>query len=92
MLFAKTSYESETVCNKEKTENLLIYTALGEIALINEKVFIDAIKAIKKEPANGNHSKLRHELSVKEFEDLSKRIDHVLKGLECVQTDDRPIA
>lgn len=92
LAFARTSYEFETVCNEGKTERLLVYTALGEIALTNEKVFIGAIDAIKKELTNANFDDLQHDLTPEEIDDLSKRIDHVLKGLESVQIDYNPIA
>lgn len=92
LAFARTSYEYETVCNKGKTESLLVHTALGEIALTHEKVFIGSIKAIKRELANVNVNDLKHELTPEEIDDLSRRIDRVLKGLECVQIDYNPIA
>ncbi|MBA4601735.1 Imm3 family immunity protein [Thermoactinomyces mirandus] len=92
LAFARTSYEYETVCNEGKTERLLVYTALGEIALTHEKVFIGVIDAIKKELTSVNFNDLQHELTPEEIEDLSKRINRVLKGLESVQIDYSPIA
>ncbi|MBA4601543.1 Imm3 family immunity protein [Thermoactinomyces mirandus] len=89
---AKTFYEFETVCNEGKTESLLVHTALGEILLHHEKVFIGNIEAITEELTNVNFDKLQHELTPEEIEDLSKRINRVLKGLECVQIDYSPIA
>lgn len=84
---AKTFYEFETVCNEGRIENLIVHTAMGEIVISHERVFIGNIEAIKKHLSSFSSEELTNELTEEELKGLSQRIKTVLTALDTVELD-----
>lgn len=89
---ARTSYEFETVCNDGKTESIIVHTALGQIIINHENVYIGYLDSIRRELSNFSPSEVADELTANEITDLTKNINHVLTALEGMQIDYNPRA
>ncbi|MDM5186405.1 Imm3 family immunity protein [Bacillus sp. DX4.1] len=78
--------------NLGKIEDVIADTAVGEILLTHDKVFIGYIKGITKRLSKFNPLDAVGELTQEEIRDLSNRIHKVLEGLEKVEIDYNPSA
>ncbi|KFN13384.1 Imm3 family immunity protein [Bacillus pseudomycoides] len=86
---ARTCYE---YINLGEIEDVIVDTAVGEIVLSHDKVFIGYIKGITKRLSKFNPLDAMGELTQEEIRDLSNRIHKVLEGLEKVEIDYNPSA
>ncbi|PEY43942.1 hypothetical protein CN354_01905 [Bacillus cereus] len=86
---ARTSYE---YINLGEIEDVIVDTAIGEILLTHDKVFIGYIEGITKRLSKFNPLDAVGELTQEEIRDLSSRIHKVLEGLEKVEIDYNPSA
>ncbi|WP_243523085.1 Imm3 family immunity protein [Bacillus pseudomycoides] len=86
---ARTSYE---YINLGEIEDVIVDTAIGEILLTHDKVFIRYIEGITKRLSKFNPLDAMGELTQEEIRDLSNRIHKVLESLEEVEIDYNPSA
>jgi len=78
--------------NLGKVEDFIVDTAVGEILLSKNKVFIGYVEGITKRLSKFNPLDAVGELTQEEIRDLSNRIHKVLEGLEEVEIDYNPSA
>jgi Flp pilus assembly CpaF family ATPase len=78
--------------NLGKIEDVIVDTAIGEIAIGHEKVFIGRIEGIIKRLSMFNPQEAGDELTLEEIKDLSRRINKVIEGLKNVEVDYNPSA
>ena len=78
--------------NLGKIEDFIVDTAIGEIAIGHEKVFVGRIEGITKRLSMFNPREVGDELTLEEIEDLSRRINKVIEGLKNVEVDYNPSA
>ncbi|MFJ7744612.1 Imm3 family immunity protein [Peribacillus sp. NPDC097295] len=71
--------------NLGKVEDVIVDTAIGEIALNHDKVFVGRIEGIIKRL--GNPLNAHGELTEDEISNLSNRINKVIDGLRNVEVD-----
>lgn len=75
-----------------KIEDVIADTAIGEIAITHEKVFIGCIEGITRRLSMFNPQEAEGELTEEEIKDLSRRIAKVIEGLKKVEVDYNPSA
>jgi len=68
-------------------EDFVVDTAIGEIAIGHEKVYIGRIAGITKRLSMFNPEEAADELTLEEINDLSIRINKVIEGLKNVEVD-----
>ncbi|HWJ78616.1 MAG TPA: Imm3 family immunity protein [Niallia sp.] len=68
-------------------EDFVVDTAIGEIAIGHEKVYIGRIEGITKRLSMFNPEEAADELTLEEINDLSIRINKVIEGLKNVEVD-----
>jgi len=73
--------------NVGKIEDVIVDTAIGEIAVNHHMVFVGRIKGITKRLSMFNLQEAEGELTVEEIKDLSIRINNVIEGLKNVKSD-----
>jgi len=73
--------------NVGKIEDVIVDTAIGEIAVDHPMVFVGRIKGITKRLSMFNLQEAEGELTVEEIKDLSIRINNVIEGLKNVKSD-----
>ncbi|EDX69762.1 MULTISPECIES: Imm3 family immunity protein [Bacillus] len=73
--------------NLGKIEDVIVDTAIGEIAVNHHMVFVGRIKGITKRLSMFNLQEAEGELTVEEIKDLSIRINNVIEGLKNVKSD-----
>ena len=73
--------------NVGKIEDVIVDTAIGEIAVDHHMVFVGRIKGITKRLSMFNLQEAEGELTVEEIKDLSIRINNVIEGLKNVKSD-----
>jgi hypothetical protein len=73
--------------NLGKIEDGIVDTAIGEIAIGHDKVFVGRIEGITKRLSMFNPQEADDELTLKEIKDLSRRINKVIAGLKNVEVD-----
>lgn len=73
--------------NLGKTEDFIVDTAVGEILLSQDKVYIGYIEGITKRLSMFNPQEAEDELTLEEIQDLSKRINKVIEGLRNAEVD-----
>lgn len=78
--------------NLGKIEDVIVDTAIGEIAIGDEKVFVGRIEGIKKRLSMFNPQEAEDELTLEEIKDLSRRINKVIEGLRNAEVDYNPSA
>lgn len=78
--------------NLGKIEDVIVDTAIGEIAIGHEKVFVGRIEGITKRLSMFNPQEAGDELTLEEIKDLSRRINKVIEGLKNVEVDYNPSA
>ncbi|MED4072308.1 Imm3 family immunity protein [Priestia endophytica] len=78
--------------NLGKVEDVIVDTAIGEIVIKHEKVFVGTVEGITKRLSSFPLEEAIGELSLGEVNDLSQRIGRVLKGLRKVTVDYDPRA
>ncbi|MGG0386269.1 Imm3 family immunity protein [Priestia filamentosa] len=78
--------------NLGKVEDVIADTAIGEIVMTHEKVFVGTVEGITKRLSSFPLEEAIGELSLGEVKDLSQRIERVLKGLREVTVDYNPRA
>lgn len=78
--------------NLGKIEDVIVDTAIGEIAIGHEKVFIGRIEGITKRLSKFNPQEAGDELTLEEIKDLLRRINKVIAGLKNVEVDYNPSA
>ena len=78
--------------NLGKVEDIIVATALGEILITHDKVFVGNIEFITKCLSMFNPLDAVKELNQNEISDLSQRIKNVLEGLKKVEIDYNPKA
>jgi hypothetical protein len=78
--------------NLGKVEDVIVDTAIGEIVIKHEKVFVGTVEGITKRLSSFPLEEAIGELSLGEVNDLSQRIERVLKGLREVTADYNPRA
>jgi immunity protein Imm3 of predicted polymorphic toxin system len=83
---------AEEFDNLGKIEDIIVDTAIGEIAIGHEKVFIGRIEGIIKRLSMFNPQEAGDELTLEEIKDLSRRINKVIEGLKNVEVDYNPSA
>lgn len=87
LAFARTSYDFETVRNEGIVENIIVSTAMGEIILSHQKVFIDNLNSIEELLIKFNPDELLGQISDEDLADLSTRINNVLVSLKEIPID-----
>lgn len=75
-----------------KVEDIIVATAIGEILITHDKVFVGTIEYITKLLSSFNSLDAVDELTSDEISDLSQRIENVLEGLKKVEIDYNPRA
>ena len=78
--------------NLGKIEDVIVDTAIGEIAIGHEKVFVGRIEGITKRLSMFNPQEAEDELTLEEIKDLSRRINKVVEGLRNAEVDYNPLA
>ncbi|NPC93902.1 hypothetical protein HOO54_17185 [Bacillus sp. WMMC1349] len=73
--------------NLGKIEDIIVDTAIGEIAIGHDKVFVGHIEGITKRLSMFNPQEAEDELSLEEIKDLCIKINKVMKGLKNVEVD-----
>ena len=73
--------------NLGKIEDIIVDTAIGEIAVNHHMVFVGRIKGITKRLSMFNLQEAEGKLTVEEIKDLSIRINNVIEGLKNVKSD-----
>lgn len=73
--------------NLGKIEDIIVDTAIGEIAVNHHMVFAGRIKGITKRLSMFNLQEAEGELTVEEMKGLSIRINNVIEGLKNVKSD-----
>lgn len=76
--------------NLGSVEDLIVHTAIGEIILLHDKVFVGNYEAINTELKNFNVKELENELTKDETKRLLEKIEVVLKELENIKIDYNP--
>lgn len=76
--------------NLGKIEDLIVDTAIGEILLSKNKVFIGYVEGITKRLSMFEDLDAISELTHEELADLTNRIENVLDGLSKVEKDYNP--
>ncbi|MED1047225.1 Imm3 family immunity protein [Bacillus mycoides] len=71
--------------NLGKIEDVIVDTAIGEIAVDHHMVFVGRIKGITKRLSMFNLQEAEGELTVEEIKGLSIRINNVIEGLKNVK-------
>ena len=70
-----------------KIEDVIVDTAIGEIAIGHEKVFVGRIEGITKRLSMFNPQEAEDELTLEEIKDLSRRINKAIEGLRNAEVD-----
>ncbi|ABK85283.1 TPA: hypothetical protein QCR36_001285 [Bacillus cereus] len=83
---------SDEFDNLGKIEDVIVDTAIGEIAIGHDKVFIGLIEGITRRLSKFNPQEAGDELTLEEIKDLSRRINKVIEGLKNVEVDYNPSA
>lgn len=83
---------SDEFDNLGEIEDVIADTAIGEIAIGHEKVFVGLIEGITKRLSLFNPHVAGDELTAEEKKDLSRRINIVIDGLKKVEVDYNPSA
>lgn len=78
--------------NLGKIEDVIVDTAIGEIAIGHDQVFVGRIEGITKRLSMFNPQEAEDELTLEEIKDLSRRINKVIEGLKNVAVDYNPSA
>ncbi|MEV5115325.1 Imm3 family immunity protein [Peribacillus frigoritolerans] len=78
--------------NLGKIEDVIVDTAIGEITIGHEKVFVGRIEGITKRLSMFNPQEAEDELTLDEIKDLSRRINKVIEGLRNAEVDYNPSA
>ncbi len=78
--------------NLGKIEDVIVDTAIGEIVIGHEKVFVGRIEGITKRLSMFNPQEAEDELTLDEIKDLSRRINKVIEGLRNAEVDFNPSA
>ncbi|WP_283750447.1 Imm3 family immunity protein [Bacillus cereus] len=73
--------------NLGKIEDVIVDTAIGEIAVDHNIVFVGRIEGIIKRLSMLNPQEAEGELTVEEIKDLSRRINNVIEGLKNIKID-----
>ncbi|WP_446936031.1 Imm3 family immunity protein [Lysinibacillus fusiformis] len=76
--------------NLGKVEDIIVDTAVGEILLSKNKVFIGYAEGITKRLSMFKDLDVTNELTHEEIADLTNRIEKVLDGLSKVEIDYNP--
>lgn len=77
--------------NLGKIEDVIVDTAIGEIAVSHNIVFVGRIEGITKRLNMFNPQEAEDELTLEEIKDLSRRINNVIEGLKNVKVDYRSL-
>lgn len=78
--------------NLGEVEDIIVATAIGEILITHDKVFVGNLESITKCLSMFNPNDVLNELTANEISDLSQRINKVLEGLKKVEIDYNPKA
>ncbi len=91
LALARTLYDFETVENEGELETIIVNVAIGQIASSHEKISIGHLNYIKKIFARFEENKFADKLSNEELQDLSARINNVLKTVKQMPIEYNPI-
>ncbi|WP_427125034.1 Imm3 family immunity protein (plasmid) [Priestia megaterium] len=83
---------AEEFDNLGKIEDIIVDTAIGEIAIGHDKVFVGRIEGITKRLSMFTPQEAKGELTQEEISDLSKRIYKVIDDLKNAEVDYNPAA
>ncbi|MGE7118912.1 Imm3 family immunity protein [Peribacillus sp. NPDC046944] len=83
---------AEEFDNLGMIEDVIVDTAIGEIAIKHDKVFVGRIEGITRRLSTFNHLNVDDELTKEELNDLSNRIKKVIDGLRNVEVDNNSSA
>ncbi|MCY8576210.1 Imm3 family immunity protein [Bacillus haynesii] len=78
--------------NLGKIEDVIVDTAIGEILIGQDKVFVGRINGITNRLSRFHPQEAEGELTLEEIKDLSRRINKVIEGLKNVEVDYNPSA
>ncbi|WP_342560581.1 Imm3 family immunity protein [Psychrobacillus sp. FSL W7-1457] len=78
--------------NLGKIEDIIVDTAIGEIAIGHDKIFVGRSEGITKRLSMFNPQEVGNELTLEEIKDLSRRINTVIEGLKNTEVDYNPSA
>ncbi|MED4531243.1 Imm3 family immunity protein [Metabacillus fastidiosus] len=78
--------------NLGKIEDFIVDTAIGEILITHDKVFIGYVEGISKRLSMFNPKEAEGELTEEEINDLLQRINRVMDGLKNAEIDYNPSA
>ncbi|MCP1446935.1 Imm3 family immunity protein [Priestia sp. YIM B13446] len=73
--------------NLGKVEDFIVDTAIGEIAITHEQVFVGHIRGIAGRLGKFNPNEAEDELTLDEIKDLLARMNKVIVGLQNVEVD-----
>ncbi|MCY9027178.1 Imm3 family immunity protein [Priestia megaterium] len=76
--------------NLGKVEDFIVDTAIGEIAISHDQVFVGRIRGITERLGGFNQKEAEDALTLEEIKDLSRRINKIIEGLERVKADHNP--
>jgi len=76
--------------NLGKVEDFIADTAIGEIAITHEQVFVGRIRGITGRLGKFDLKKAQDELTLDEIKDLLTRMNKVILGLKYVKADHNP--
>ena len=76
--------------NLGKVEDFIVDTAIGEIAITHEQVFVGHIIGITGRLGKFNPKEAQNELTLDEIKDLLPRMNKVIEGLKHVKADHNP--
>ncbi|MGG3889873.1 Imm3 family immunity protein [Metabacillus fastidiosus] len=78
--------------NLGRIEDFIVDTAIGEILITHDKVFIGHVEGIPKRLGMFNPKEAEGELTEEEIKDLLQRINRVIDGLKNAVVDYNPSA
>lgn len=83
---------SDEYINLGRIEDFIVDTAIGEILITHDKVFIGYVEGIPKRLGMFNPKEAEGELTEEEIKDLLQRINRVIDGLKNAEIDYNPSA
>lgn len=76
--------------NLGKIEDIIVDTAVGEILLTKDKVFVGYVEGISKRLRTFKDVDVTNALTEEEIADLTSRIENVINGLNNIPVDYNP--
>lgn len=91
LAFARTLYDFETVKNEGELESIIVNVAIGQILSSHKKIFVGSLNYIIENLNRFEASEFADKLSNEQLQDLSARINNVLKLVKKMPLEYNPI-